>query len=212
MYVHHVNDLHLLQSPTFEPMQVAIALTLLALSMLMLWEENYGYGDEGQSTAGRGASDTAAKDGNGVMLGRKEAPASTTADAAVSNGGGGTCDTAATAAAVGGASAAGVVPASSGNGAEAHGNGAGSSSNGGLCCNGDGGGGCVGGGGGGGAPGLRKSVSMAWGCIVSDHRVLLLGMVQSLFEGGTFTFGENAGCRGRMFLTFSTLSFRKSGA
>lgn len=41
-----------------------------------------------------------------------------------------------------------------------------------------------------GGPGLRQSVSLAWGCIMSDHRVLLLGLVQSLFEGGTFTFGE----------------------
>lgn len=40
------------------------------------------------------------------------------------------------------------------------------------------------------APGLRESISLAWRCIVSDDRVLLLGLVQSLFEGGTFTFGE----------------------
>lgn len=176
--------------------QVAIALTLLALSMLMLWEENYGYGEEAQSTPS-----AATKDGNG-KLGRKEAPASTTADAAVSSGGGGAHNAAAaTAAAPGTGSITSALPASSRNGAEPHGNGAGTSSNGELCCNGDGRGFDVGGGGdGGAAPGWRKSVSMAWGCIVSDPRVLLLGMVQSLFEGGTFTFGEKECCGGRKFL------------
>lgn len=39
------------------------------------------------------------------------------------------------------------------------------------------------------APGLGTSVALAWGCIRSDERVLLLGLVQSLFEGATFTFG-----------------------
>eukprot|EP00903_Cladosiphon_okamuranus_P018949 g17426.t1 len=154
------------------PFQVAIALTLLALSMLMLWEENFGYGEGTRSAPSGGPTD-----GNG-KLGRKEAPASSTADATVSNGGGGAHDTAAAATAPGAISTAGALQASSGNGAEPYDNGD-------QCCNEDGGGCDVGGGG---APGLRKSVSMAWGCIVSDHRVLLLGMVQSLFEGGTFTF------------------------
>ncbi|CAM9149613.1 unnamed protein product [Ectocarpus sp. 8 AP-2014] len=143
---------------------VAIALTLLALSLLMLWEENYGYGEEGKAPVVANGDEVTTNGSNG----RKEAPTSTTADAV--NGGGGDASVAAVAPAPG-------ARQSNENG----GRGNGDSNGGGPCCSG-------GGGGGGGAPGLRKSVAMAWDCIVSDHRVLLLGMVQSLFEGGTFTF------------------------
>ncbi|CAN0360361.1 unnamed protein product, partial [Ectocarpus fasciculatus] len=148
---------------------VAIALTLLALSLLMLWEENYGYGEEGKAPVVANGDGVTANGSNG----RKEAPASTTADAV--NGGGGD------------ASVAAVAPAPGARQSCPSGNGGGNGdSNGGGPCSS--GGGCGGADGGGTAPGLRKSVAMAWDCIVSDHRVLLLGMVQSLFEGGTFTF------------------------
>lgn len=150
----------------------------------MMWDENYGYGEEARNSSANGTG-SGATNGNRKIT-RKEAPASTTADALVTNGGGETCDIAG-AAATATVGKSSVVPSYS-NGTGAMGNGDDGDNNSRLCCNGDGdvGGGDVGEW----VPSLRKSVSMAWGCIVSDNRVLLLGMVQSLFEGGTFTFGE----------------------
>ncbi|CAM9632541.1 unnamed protein product [Pylaiella littoralis] len=164
------------------PFQAAIALTLLAMALLMMWDENYGYGEEARNSSANGTG-SGATNGNRKIT-RKEAPASTTADALVTNGGGETCDIAG-AAATATVGKSSVVPSYS-NGTGAMGNGDDGDNNSRLCCNGDGdvGGGDVGEW----VPSLRKSVSMAWGCIVSDNRVLLLGMVQSLFEGGTFTF------------------------
>lgn len=144
---------------------MAIALTLLALALLMLWEENYGYVDKQQSPVANGSSITT--NGNGTA-------AATT-----------TTTTATTSTSANGKTGPKQAPASTtavANGDSC--NGSGHSCNGGVGA-GEGSGEMV---------GLRKSVSMAWGCIVSDHRVLLLGMVQSLFEGGTFTFGELGAC------------------
>ncbi|CAM9608883.1 unnamed protein product, partial [Ectocarpus sp. 8 AP-2014] len=78
------------------PFQVAIALTLLALSLLMLWEENYGYGEEGKAPVVANGGGVTTNGSNG----RKEAPASTTADA-VNGGGGGDASVAAVAPAPG---------------------------------------------------------------------------------------------------------------
>lgn len=146
-----------------------------------MWEENYGYGEEEQQRNGHERDH------------RKDAArfSSTIAEAsAMKNGGDGVANGSSTTAAATPAAAATTTtsaPISANNGAGTNGN-----VNGGVCCKGGGNGeGATGSSSssGGRAPGLRQSVSLAWGCIASDHRVLLLGFVQSLFEGGTFTFG-----------------------
>ena len=130
---------------------MAIVLTLVALSLLFLWEENYGYQEGTQPSTPPGCD------------GRNEVPG-----AAVMGGKG--------------VESNGSSKTNNGNGSDGKGDhdasrhGAAAEAAGML--------------GEGRAFGLRASVSAAWGCIVSDERVLLLGLVQSLFEGATYTFGE----------------------
>ncbi|CAM9531165.1 unnamed protein product [Scytosiphon promiscuus] len=145
------------------PFQAQVVPAVLYIISFKCHNENYGYGDKEQSPPVNGSTGSAT---NGTA-----------------NGNGTGVPTVTTATSVNGKPDPKQAPASTtdvANGDSCNGSG--------PACNGDVGAGVGGRGGEGDAVGLRQSVSMAWGCIVSDHRVLLLGMVQSLFEGGTFTF------------------------
>ncbi|CAN0136093.1 unnamed protein product [Phaeothamnion confervicola] len=149
------------------PFQVALVLTAAALAMLFAWTENYGAG-HGPSAAS-GSSSTPSQG------------TAAAAEAAAARGNG----KEAVKAAAAGAARAPPKPAANGhagapsNGGNGHGDGGGngrSSSHGESC-------GISGGGG-----GMAAGVAAAWRCVKSDPRVLLLGLVQSLFEGAMYTF------------------------
>ncbi|KAG5186125.1 hypothetical protein JKP88DRAFT_269617 [Tribonema minus] len=106
------------------PFQAAIALTVIALVLLLFWRENYGGCDDAAvGAAAAAAAEAAHVNGNGA------------AAAAAPDGGGGAAD----------------------SGHRHH-------------------------------QSLRSSIAAAYRCIATDARVLLLGLVQSLFEGAMYTF------------------------
>lgn len=164
-------------------------LTLLALSLLLLWEENYGYAHDThvspkskEQGAAAGAKEGLGPHGNWTA---DEMMAAQEVTSPPSNAGKGAR---APVLAVRITGANGESNRHPGNGkllprnGGVNGRSSGSGETPGL--DGANGGTSVGMG------GLRRSVALAWRCIISDRRVLLLGMVQSLFEGGTYTFGE----------------------
>lgn len=169
--------------------QVAIALTLLALSLLLLWDENYGY-DQGSSRSaseeivGRDAPDADRSDSLRTRASaRKRGTATAAAATAAKTNGGGKGN--------------GFQDVRNGNEkARPMSEGANVSPNGvlkeGQGVDKDGRDRSEAGGKDGDGVGLRESMMVAWRCIASDQRVLTLGLVQSFFEGGTYTFGEAA--------------------
>lgn len=167
---------------------MAIALTVLALSLLMLWEENYGYAHD---AAAGGTEPSGPQEQSGPEALPRAASGGEKAAILPAAGGGGPA--AAAPEADGGHAIDGKTLTANGgtkrgDGGDGHAIG-GEDGDQGAGLDGEGGLG-VGAGGIGAGAGLRRSVSLAWRCIRSDPRVLLLGMVQSFFEGGTYTFGE----------------------